>query len=114
MPDACAVHVAPAAPVAPAGSAKLGASFTGVIVMVRVFVVLSTPPLAVPPLSWAMTVTVALPLAFAAGVKVSVPPALRVGWLLKSAVLLLFTTRLVMLWLDSLAGPVVKVASEPL
>ena len=48
---------------------KLGASLTAVTVMVKVWVALvSTPPLAVPPLSWMLTVTVAEPLALAAGV----------------------------------------------
>ena len=48
---------------------KLGASLTAVTVMVKVWVALvSTPPLAVPPSSWMLTVTVAVPLALAAGV----------------------------------------------
>ncbi len=57
------------------GWAKLiaGASFTAVIVMVKVLVALSTPPLPVPPSSCATTVIVATPKAFRAGVKVSVP-----------------------------------------
>ena len=80
--------------------------------MVKVFVALSTPPLSVPPLSCAMTVTVAVPIAFKAGVKVSVPP-LSAGCALKSEVLSLLTPRFVMLWLDSLAGPVVMVAKVP-
>ena len=47
---------------------KLGASLTGVTVMVNVCAALvSTPPLAVPPLSCGkLTVTVAVPLASAA------------------------------------------------
>ena len=59
--------------------------------MVKVEVLVSTPPLAVPPLSWATTVTVALPKALAAGVKVSVPLVLIAGWALKR-LLLLFVT----------------------
>src|SRR6516225_5734194 len=48
---------------------KLGASFTGVTVIVNVCgALVSTPPLAVPPSSWARTVTVAHPLASGAGV----------------------------------------------
>ena len=48
---------------------KLGASLTAVTVMVKVWVaLLSTPPLAVPPSSWMLTVTMAEPLALAAGV----------------------------------------------
>ena len=51
-----------------------GASFTGVTVIVKVCAALvSAPPLAVPPLSWIWTVTVAVPLALAAGVYVSLP-----------------------------------------
>ena len=48
---------------------KLGASLTAVTVIVKVCAALvSTPPLAVPPLSCSVTVTVAVPLALAAGV----------------------------------------------
>ena len=48
---------------------KLGASLTGVTVIVNVWTrCVSTPPLAVPPLSWICTLTVAEPLALAAGV----------------------------------------------
>ena len=47
---------------------KLGASLTAVTVIVSIFVVASMPPFAVPPLSLTVTVTIALPLAFAAGV----------------------------------------------
>ena len=48
---------------------KLGASLTAVTVIVKVCVALvSTPPLAVPPSSVIVTVTVAVPLALAAGV----------------------------------------------
>ena len=63
--------------------AREGASFTAVTAMVKMFVVRSTPPSAVPPLSCAMTVTVADPLALAAGVKVSVPLAASAGGTLK-------------------------------
>ena len=53
---------------------KLGASFTGFTVMVKVFVSLvSSPPLAVPPSSWSVTLIVAAPLALSAGMKLSVP-----------------------------------------
>ncbi len=38
-----------------------GGSFTGVTVIVKVLVVLSTPPFAVPPLSCAITVTSVVP-----------------------------------------------------
>ncbi len=48
---------------------KLGASLTGVTVMVKLCAVeVSTPPLAVPPLSCSTSVIVAVPLALAAGV----------------------------------------------
>ena len=53
---------------------KLGTSFTAVTLITNVCAALvSTPPLAVPPLSCKRTVIVALPLAFAAGVKVRLP-----------------------------------------
>ncbi len=57
----------------------VGASFTGVTVIVKVLVVLSTPPLAVPPSSWAITVTVLEPVALAAVVKISLPLKSTVG-----------------------------------
>ena len=48
---------------------SVGASLTAVTVTVKVRVtVVSTPPLAVPPLSGTVTVIVAVPLALAAGV----------------------------------------------
>ena len=71
--------------------AKLGASFTPVMAMVKVVVLVSTPPAAVPPLSLATTLMVALPKAFAAGVKVSVPLLLIAGCAL-NRVLLSFVT----------------------
>ena len=45
----------------------------------------SLPPLVVPPSSVAVTVIVAVPLAFGAGVKVSVPVGSIVGWVENSA-----------------------------
>ena len=97
-------------------SAKLGASFTLLTVRVKVTESLvSTPPLAVPPLSCAVIVTVALPLAFAAGVKVSTPLVLTAGATLNRPGLLFpVTVTVVMLWLDSFAGPFTNVASAPL
>src|SRR5947199_10767231 len=53
---------------------KLGTSLTAVAVIVNVWAAdVSTPPLAVPPLSLATMVTVAVPLALGASVYVSVP-----------------------------------------
>ena len=50
-----------------------GGSFTGVTVTANVWAALvSSPPLAMPPLSWSETVTVDVPFAFAAGVNDSV------------------------------------------
>src|SRR5205823_3578628 len=61
------------APSSPA-SAKVGASLTAETVIVTVWAAdVSTPPLAVPPLSWIFTPTCATPFAFAVGVKVRVP-----------------------------------------
>ena len=54
----------------------------------------STPPSAVPPLSCARTVTVAVPLAVLSGVKVSVPLAPIAGATLKSAELSVVTMKL--------------------
>ena len=55
--------------------AKVGALFTKLTVTVKVLVTASTPPLAVPPLSFTITLINALPLALATGVKESVPDA---------------------------------------
>ena len=83
----------------------MGASFRLLTVRVKVCAALvSTPLLAVPPSSCAMTVTVAEPKALAAGVKVSVPPVLTTGWLLKSALLSFVTVKLTTCD-DSFAGP---------
>ena len=63
------------------------------LVTVRVKVcgaLVSTPPLAVPPLSMAVTVTVATP-GVLPGVKVSVPSLAIAGWVVKRALLLLLT-----------------------
>ena len=54
---------------------KLGASLTESTVIVNVRVLLSTPPLAVPPLSVTVTVIVAVPCWLATGVYFSEPPA---------------------------------------
>ena len=55
---------------------NVGSSFTAFTVMVNVCVAnVSSPPLAVPPLSLSTTETVATPLAFDASVYVSVPVA---------------------------------------
>src|SRR5437867_1555642 len=83
----------------------VGGSFTAVTVIVNVWGgLLSTPPLAVPPLSWSCTVTVAVPLALEAGVYVSVPLAEINGCTANSALLLLVTRKFTV-WADSFAGP---------
>ena len=67
---------------------KLGAALTAFTVMVNCWVGLSsTPPLAVPPSSTAFSVIVAVPLAPAAGVYVSVPVGDTAGPAENSAVL---------------------------
>ncbi len=73
---------------------KPGASLTPVIVIVNVCAALvSTPPLAVPPSSCTCTVTVAVPLRFAAGVKVNVPFAATAGCAENSGLLSLLTMK---------------------
>ena len=80
---------------------------TGSTVTVRVRATLVfVPPLAVPPLSMAVMVSVATPLAFGAGVYVSVPLAAMAGWMLKRAALSLVTLKLTVCE-DSFVGPVV-------
>ena len=63
----------------------------------------STPPLVVPPLSCARTVTVTLP-PRPDGVNVSVPFVVIAGWMTNKPVLSLLNTRLTT-WLDSFAAP---------
>ena len=58
---------------------SVGGWLTGVTVTVKVWENVLTPPLAVPPLSFTVTVIVAVPLVLATGVKVSVPVVLP-GW----------------------------------
>ena len=71
---------------------KLGGSFTPLTVIVNVWVALvSSPPFAVPPLSWRKTLTVADPFSLAAGVKVRVPAELIAG-AAENRLLLLFET----------------------
>ena len=68
------------AEVDPPARAKLGASFTGFTVIVKVCGAdVSTPPFPVPPASTRRTVTVADPNASAADVNESVPSAATVG-----------------------------------
>ena len=98
------VSVVSSVPLTPI-AASVGASFTAVTVIVKVCGALAfVPPLATPPLSWAMTVTVAVPLELAAGVKVSVPDALTAGWTLNSPLLLFVTVKLTVC-VDSSTGP---------
>ena len=83
---------------------------TASTVMVNVLVLLSEPPSAMPPLSCAITVTVAAPKVLAAGVNVSVPLSATLGGTLNNAALSLLVVTLVTLWPDSFAEPAVKVA----
>ena len=92
---------------------KPGASFTGVTVMVKVFVARSTPPLTVPPSSATTTVTSVAPFAFAAGVNVSVPLAASAGCELNSAGLAAVTLTTLTVCVLSLTGPTLKVANAP-
>src|SRR6266568_2316080 len=72
----------------------VGGSLTGLIVIVNVTgAEVSTPPFAVPPLSCSVTVTVALPNAFGAEVKVSTPAAEIAGCTEKRALLLFDTLK---------------------
>src|SRR5919206_10709 len=64
------------------------------------------------PLSLAVTLMVADPLALAAGVKVSVPSAATAGWVENRPLLLLVTLKWTV-WLDSLAGPADMAVAHP-
>ena len=91
---------------------KPGASFTGRIVKVNDAVVESSPPFAVPPLSRAVTVTVAEPFASAAGVNVSVPSAATAGAAANKPGLLADVSKLTVCD-DSEAGPGVIPDAQP-
>ena len=96
-------------------SVAVGGSGCAVTWIVKVCdVLVSLPPLAVPPLSTACTVTVAVPEAFGAGVKVSDPSAATAGCppTVKSR-LLEFMTANVTLWPDSSAGPGLIAVAQP-
>ena len=90
-----------------------GASLTGVTVIVNVCgALVSAPPFAVPPESFATTVTVADPFAFAAGVNVSVPFDETAGCV-ENRPLLSLPTRKVSVWPDSSAGPFEMAVAQP-
>ena len=72
----------------------------------------SLPPLAVPPLSTARTVTVAPPSASRVGVYVSVPSGAIAGWTAKSPGLLLETVKVTLSEASS-AGPGVIPVAQP-
>ena len=97
------VSVVSSVPLTPI-AASVGASLTAVTVIVKVCAALVSTPGEVPPLSTAKPVTVATPLALAAGVKVRVPAVLMAGWTLNSALLLFVTVKLTVC-ADSFAGP---------
>ena len=86
---------------------------TGKTVMVNELgALVFVPPLAVPPSSWAVTVTVAMPLAFAAEVNVSWPLGLMAGWTAKRAGVSAVTVN-VTFWEASLAGPGEMAVTQP-
>jgi len=83
-------------------SLAVGGSFCEVTLIVNVTgAEVSTPPFAVPPLSWSATVMSAEPNAFAVGVNVSTPVALIAGATLKSAAFVLPVTLNVSVWPSS-------------
>jgi hypothetical protein len=92
---------------------KPGASLTGAIVIVKAAAPLvSLPPLSVPPSSTARTVTMATPLASAAGAYVSFPSGATTGWTANSAGLSMPTLKLTFCD-DSLPGPAEMPVAQP-
>ncbi len=89
-------------------SVKLGATFTALTLTVKVLVVRSIPPLAVPPSSCATTVTMELPVVLARAVKVSRPSNVTAGCTRKRAGLLFVVKTFVMVWSDSTGLNVMK------
>ena len=73
---------------------------------------MSAPPSAVPPSSWAVIVTCAVPCAPDAGVNVSVPPGLTAGWAANSELLSLLVVKAIACD-DSSAGPGVMCVAQP-
>ena len=94
---------------------KDGTSLTAVTSMVKVWAgERSTPPLAVPPLSFSRRVIVAEPLASAAGVKLRSPvDGSTAGPALNRAVLVLFVTVKARVWPLSSAGPLEMALAQP-
>ena len=93
---------------------NVGGSLTPVTVIVKVWVALvSSPLLAMPPLSWSSIVIVALPTPAAAGVNVSVPVGPTAGWTAKSALSVLFVTENATVWANSFAGPSLIAVAQP-
>src|SRR5712664_4686446 len=85
----------------------------GVNVMINGFgALVSTPPFATPPWSCSCTVTVAAPIAPAAGVKVSAPVADTAGCAENSAVLVVVTMKFSVCPLSS-AGPALMLVAQP-
>ena len=72
----------------------------------------STPPLAMPPLSCSVKVIVAVPNLLPAGVYVSVPAELTAGCVEKSAEFVLFVTLKVSVWPDSSGGPIERLVAQ--
>ena len=72
---------------------------------------MSTPPFAVPPLSCNRTVTVAVPIAFASGVNVSVP-VVEIDGCTENSALLLLVTRKVSVCADSFGGPALMLVAQ--
>ena len=93
----------------------MGLSTSGIALMTIVNVwlpLVSEPPLAVPPSSDRLTVTVAAPIASTADVYVRLPAALMAGWLEKRPLLLLDTLK-VSDWAASSAGPSLSAVAHP-
>jgi hypothetical protein len=99
-----AVKLTEALPVLPLAEIPVGMpGAVSATVIVKVCTLVATPLFAVPPVSWAVTVTVALPVALP-GVKVSVPLTAIAGWALKRALLVFVRVKLTVC-ADSSAGP---------
>ena len=89
-------------------AAKTGASSVLVMTILNCFIpvgsAVSTPALAVPPLSLTLTVTISVPMKLVAGVKVKVPAELIAGATKKEPALKPLRPKL-RVWEDSFSGP---------
>jgi hypothetical protein len=92
---------------------KVGASLTSLTLMVKVCsAVVSFPSFSIPPLSFSLTVTVAVPLLLSLDLKVRLPSGVIVGWFSNKSLLSLVTSKLRVCSASS-TGPLERLLAQP-